>query len=117
MTLREFAKTAAKERLYNLYVVELTPDVLKKKKFMKENAGHNPKMPPLYVGMSARKPGERFRQHKKGYKANLLAQRYGKRLVPKLFQDHGPMPFEQAKQMEEQLAKRLRRQGYAVWQR
>ena len=115
-SLLEFSKLSA-ERLYNLYVVELDKSVAKKKKFLVENPQYDPKKPMLYVGMSALKPKQRFKQHKTGYKANLLAQRYGKRLVPKIHKQYAPMPFEQAKKMEATLAQQLRSSGHAVWQR
>jgi hypothetical protein len=41
---------------------------------------------------------------------------YGLRLLPELYESHNPMPYEDAKYMEVDLAIRLREAGYGVWQ-
>ena len=70
--------------------------------------------PCLYVGMTGLDPKERLINHKQGVKASSLVQRYGLRLLPKLFEHLNPMPYEAAVQMEVDLAEDLRSQGFAV---
>ena len=101
---------------YNIYVIELNEAVLKNKKFMKANPGYVVGKPCVYVGMTARTPEERFEQHKTGYKAAKFAHKYGVRLKPRLFRSHNPMTFAEARWMEVEKARRLRKRGYGVWQ-
>ncbi len=106
------------ETNHNVYVVELYPVVLEKESaFLEENPGHDPMMPCLYVGMTGLDPQERYANHKKGYKANRLVRRYGRRLRPDLYERYNPMTYEDAERREVKLAEELRAMGYAVWQR
>jgi hypothetical protein len=66
--------------------------------------------------MTGLTPEERFRNHKRGHKANSYVQRYGIKLLPHLFERYNPMTYEEASVREELLAERLRKQGFAVWQ-
>ena len=101
---------------HNVYVVELDPEVLKVKTFRARNPGYRKGMPCVYVGMTGLPPGERFQNHKAGVKANRLVRDFGKGLLPELFAHLNPMPYEAARQMEEDLADELQEKGYAVWQ-
>jgi hypothetical protein len=56
----------------------------------------------------------RFENHKNGYKAAWVVEKYGIRLLPELFAHLNPMPFEAAAQMEIDLATDLRALGYTV---
>ncbi len=106
------------ETNHNVYVVELDPVVLEKEPgFLQENPEHHSMMSCLYVGMTGLDPQERYANHKKGYKANRLVNRYGRRLRPDLYQRYNPMTYEKAKQTEVLLARQLRSEGHAVWQR
>jgi hypothetical protein len=105
------------ERLsHNVYVVELDPAVLKDRRFRARNPHYRDGMPCVYVGMTGLPPGERFQNHKAGVKSNWYVKRHGKGLLPELFQHLNPMPWEAAKQMEQDLADELQEKGYAVWQ-
>jgi len=107
----------AKPRLsHNVYVVELDPAVLKIRRFRARSPGYRKGMPAVYVGMTGLAPGERFQNHKAGVKANYFVRQYGKGLLPQLFEHLNPMPYEAAKQMEQDLADELQEKGYAVWQ-
>ena len=53
---------------------------------------------------------------KAGIRANRFVQRYGVRLLPKLYAYANPMPYDAAREMEVELAIALRAEGYAVWQ-
>jgi len=79
----------------------------------------NPKgdgKPGYYVGMTGLTPEERFAKHKAGIRANRYVQRFGLRLLPRLYAYANPMPYQAARDMEVELAIALREQGYAVWQ-
>jgi predicted GIY-YIG superfamily endonuclease len=68
-----------------------------------------------YVGMTGLTPEQRFENHKRGIKAANVVKRCGERLVPKLYAHLNPMTYEQALQMEQQLAEQLREAGYVVF--
>lgn len=101
---------------HNVYVIELDPKVLKDKKFRAENPGHDAGKPCFYVGSTGMSPEMRFLNHKRGYKSNRYAKRYGLRLRPDLFACYNPMPYEAAIELEAELALALRGEGHAVWQ-
>ena len=101
---------------HNVYVVELDPRVLNSARFRRVNPDRDMLKPCLYVGMTGLTPQERIAKHKAGIRANAFVQRYGVRLLPKLYAYANPMPYEAAREMEVELAIALRAQGYAVWQ-
>jgi hypothetical protein len=101
---------------HNVYVIELDPKVLKDRKFRAANPKHDPKKACLYVGATGLSPYERFLNHKDGYKSNRYAEKYGLHLRPDLFDFYNPMPYKAAVELEVELAKGLREEGYAVWQ-
>jgi hypothetical protein len=59
-------------------------------------------------------PAERFRNHKRGYKASRYVRRYGIRLLPGLYADLNPLTYDEAVIAEQGLARRLREEGYTV---
>jgi hypothetical protein len=86
---------------HSVYVVRRNPD-------------RDPRKPAVYVGMTGLPVDHRFENHKNGYKSARLVRKYGLRLLPELYEYLNPMPYEQAVQMEKDLADDLRTQGYAV---
>ncbi len=68
-----------------------------------------------YVGMTGLSPEVRFANHKAGRKAARVVQKYGERLVPKLYAHLNPMAYEDAKAMEPALADSLRKRGFQVF--
>jgi hypothetical protein len=101
----------------NLYVVDLNPRVFDwDRRFFEANLHWIPGNPCVYVGMTGLTPEERFRAHQCGEHAARLVQKYGRRLLPELYQHFNPMPYELAQQMEPGLARQLRADGFAVWQ-
>jgi hypothetical protein len=102
---------------YNVYVVELDPEVLTSKKFREANPGCDDPKACFYVGMTARTPDERFDNHKDGYKACRYVKKYGKWLSPRLYEKYNPMTYADACEMELELADLLRHEGNAVWQK
>ena len=101
---------------HNVYVVELSPDVLADRRFRKRNPGYVEGKPCVYVGMTGLAVAERFRNHKRGHKGNVFVLRFGVRLMPELFAHLNPMPYEAAETMERELAEELRQAGCGVWQ-
>jgi hypothetical protein len=101
---------------HNVYVVELSKDVLGEPKFRKCNPAYVPGKPCVYVGMTGLEPDERFDKHKAGIKSNRYVRLYGLRLLPELYAVYNPMLYEAAKEMEVELAIGLQEEGYGVWQ-
>lgn len=110
------AKQAARSRRKrNLYVITLHPDVLDRAEFRHENPGYVEGMPCVYVGLTIHKPGDRFEQHKIGYRSSKYPRLYGIELALELmegFDDEGQNDAER----EVALADWLRHQGFGVWQ-
>ena len=50
-------------------------------------------------------------------KDNHYVRRYGVRLRPDLYAGLNPLPYAEAQRMEQVLARELRHDGYAVWQK
>ena len=90
---------------------------MKHHKFRAANPNYDPKKPPLYVGMTGLDPETRFERHKYGVKDNSFVRRYGKRLRPDLYDGLNPLPYKEAQRMEWVLARELRNDGWAVWQK
>jgi hypothetical protein len=101
---------------HNVYVVELSKDVLYEARFKKANPDYVSGMPCVYVGMTGLSPDQRFDKHKAGIQSNKYVFDYGLRLLPKLYEMYNPMPYGGACDMEVELAIGLREAGYGVWQ-
>jgi predicted GIY-YIG superfamily endonuclease len=101
---------------HSVYVIELDPAIYNSARFRKANPDHDLTKPCVYVGCTGLTPEQRFEKHKAGIRANKYVQRFGLRLLPKLYAYANPMPYDAARDMEVELAIALREQGYAVWQ-
>jgi len=110
------SKTRRGRPHHHVYVVELDPAVLNLARFRKANPGRDMLKPCVYVGMTGLTPEARFAKHKAGVRASSYVQRFGLRLLPRLYAYANPMPYEAARDMEVELAIGLREEGYAVWQ-
>ena len=97
---------------FNVYVIALDKAVLNKRKFRERNPKYVDGKPCVYVGMTGKSPDERFKQHKAGYKASKYPQNFGLYLRRKLFEKLNLMTYEEAKSMEEKLARKLQKKGY-----
>lgn len=106
---------ARRKRGRNLYVITLNPDVLDRKEFREMNPGYIEGMPCVYVGITIHEPGDRFEQHKAGYKSSKYPRRYGVELALELMEGFDVMGLADEEQ-EAALADWLRDQGCAVWQ-
>ncbi len=116
LSWQDKARRAARRRKpRNLYIITLDPEVLWRREFRQENPGYVQGMPCVYVGMTIHSPGDRFRQHRLGYRSSRYPRLYGIELALELMDgfDAGAWPEEER---EAALASGLRRQGVAVWQ-
>jgi len=111
-------------RRYSVYVIELSRKVFSEDtKFRNANPQFNGVLECLYVGFTSKPPKERLQQHitgarsKKGVKiSSKIVEKYGMYLRPSLYNDITPATTKKdGLKMEEQLALKLRKQGYAVW--
>ena len=101
---------------HNVYVIELSKDVLYEPRFRRSNPDYVTGKPCVYVGMTGLSPDLRFDKHKAGIQANKFAQEYGLRLMPELYEMYNPMPYGGACDMEVELAIAFRERGWGVWQ-
>jgi hypothetical protein len=95
-------------------VVLLDNVVAKHPSILRANPRRDPSKPCVYVGMTGLPVDDRFENHKNGYKSAWVVKKYGIRLMPELYENLNPMPFEAAVQMEMELAEDLRAEGYTV---
>ena len=102
---------------HNVYVIELDRAVLGEKAFMSANPEFSPDGRCYYVGMTGLDPEKRFENHLAGYKANRFVRKYGRHLSPLLYEEYNPLFYNDAVEMETELARILRRRGHAVWQK
>ena len=101
---------------HNVYIVELSKEVLNEPRFRKANETYRLGFPCLYVGMTGLSPDVRLDKHKAGIQSNKFVRLYGLHLLPKLYEMYNPMPYDGARDMEVELAISLREKGYGVWQ-
>ena len=106
---------AKKKQRRNLYVITLDPEVLWRKEFRQENPGYIEGMPCVYVGITIHAPGDRFAQHKAGYRSSKYPRNYGVELALELIDGFDEDELSDAER-ESGLADWLRGQGCAVWQ-
>src|ERR1700682_2239262 len=99
---------------HNVYVILLDAKTAWHRSILRTNPKRDPAKPCVYVGMSGLPPEHRFENHKHGYKAAWVVEKYGVRLMPELYAHLNPMPYEAALQMELELADDLRNEGYTV---
>ena len=113
---RDKARRAGKKKKpRNLYVITLDPEVLWRREFRQENPGYIEGMPCVYVGMTIHEPGDRFQQHKLGYRSSKYPRQYGIELALELIDGFDGAGLSD-EQREAALADWLRGQGIAVWQ-
>jgi hypothetical protein len=101
---------------HHVYVIELSKDVLFEPRFKKSNPDYREGKPCVYVGMTGLDPDLRFDKHMAGIQSSKYVKKYGLQLLPDLYESYNPMPYEDARYMEVDLAIRLQKAGYGVWQ-
>lgn len=106
---------AGKNKRRNLYVITLHPDVLERTEFRDANPEYIEGMPCVYVGMTIHDPGDRYQQHKSGYKSSRYPRKYGVELALELMEGFNANGYPEDEK-EQALAQWLRDQGFGVWQ-
>jgi len=101
---------------YHVYVIELSKDVLYESRFNKSNPDYITGKPCVYVGMTGLDPDVRFDKHRAGIQSNRYVREFGLRLLPELYEAYNPMSYDEARDMEVEVAIDLREGGYGVWQ-
>lgn len=102
--------------MYSVYVVQLAVRVRDVSRFARENPKRGKAC--LYVGATGIAVKQRFRNHKRGYKASRIVRAYGVRLRPSLAPREGSFyTWNEAAAAEVRLARALRKKGFEVWQR
>ena len=109
-------RKTARRRHYHVYVVELSPEVLRHARFLRANPGYIDGKPCVYVGMTGLDPDVRFDKHKAGIQANRYVTQFGQRLLPELYELYNPLTYDEARSLEVELGIDLRESGYGVWQ-
>jgi len=110
------ARTAARQgRSRNLYIITLDPQVLERREFRDANPGYAEGMPCVYVGITIHAPGDRFEQHRVGYRSSKYPRRFGVELALDLIDGFDTSGLDED-DWEPALADWLRDQGCAVWQ-
>ena len=99
----------------NLYVITLHPAVLDCQEFRDANPNYVEGMPCVYVGLTIHEPGDRYEQHKTGYRSSKYPRRFGVELALDLIDGFDGSGLSD-EDRESALADWLRDQGYAVWQ-
>ena len=113
---KQQAKQAARKRQKrNLYVITLHPNVLERDEFRRANPGYIEGMPCVYVGLTIHSPGDRYEQHKAGYRSSKYPRLYGIELAMDLVEGFKAEGLNDAER-EAGLADWLRDQGLGVWQ-
>lgn len=105
-----------RRKRYHVYVIELSKDVLSEARFKKANPGYIAGKPCVYVGMTGLDPDLRFDKHKAGIQSNRFVRDYGLRLLPELYALYGALTYDEAGDLEVELAIDFREAGYGVWQ-
>ncbi len=112
---RQAKQAARKKRRRNLYVITLHPEVLERDEFRRANPGYIDGMPCVYVGLTIHLPGDRYEQHKTGYRSSKYPRMYGIELAMELVEGFDEDGLGDAER-EAGLADWLREQGLGVWQ-
>ncbi|MEL6122377.1 MAG: ribose-5-phosphate isomerase [Bacteroidota bacterium] len=108
---------------YSVYVVELKRSVWTERwQLRRRNPTYNGMKECLYVGMTSLSPQQRLTKHmtgarsKRGHRiSSSIVKNYGLYLRPSLYAHLNPLTKMEAQDIEMRLAKRLQKQGYAVW--
>ena len=102
---------------YSVYVIALHKDVLNHTRFIRRNPDYIDGKACFYVGQTSKIPEERLEIHKRGGRlANKYVEKYGKCLRSRKYEKYNPITTQVISILvEEWLAKKLQKEGYAVW--
>ncbi|MFT4177413.1 MAG: hypothetical protein QM627_12260 [Luteolibacter sp.] len=98
-----------------IYAVELSPEAYKHPGFLSANPFYQTGQPCIYVGMTSLTPEQRLDVHRSGIGSPIVI-RHGVRLRPDLIPRFSPKPRYQAMKLEREIARKLRANGFGVWQ-
>ena len=104
-----------RRKLHNVYVIELSKEVLFEGKFKKCNPNYINGKPCVYVGMTGLDPDVRFDKHKAGIQSNRYVKQYGLRLLPDLYEGFNLMTYDEASRIVVEIGIVLRCAGFGVW--
>lgn len=65
----------------------------------------------IYVGLTGLTAEERLERHKNGKQASAVVRKYGKCLLPSLYDHLNPMSYEEAVKLESDIFQALKRSG------
>src|SRR2546423_11799224 len=82
---------------HSVYVILLSNRALKELSILRLNPKRDRAKPCVYVGMTGLPVDHRFENHKNGSKAARLLRKYRVRMMPELYPQLNPMPFEAAR--------------------
>ena len=99
---------------HSVYVVLLDPSAACHPKVIRQKPRRDPTKPCVHAGRTGLSVSERFSNHKAGKKPAWVVKKYGDRLVPELYEQLNPMPYQIAVEAEKALAEHLRRAGYTA---
>ena len=108
---------------YFVYIGQLRKEFAKSKKAKLKNENPDPNKHGLYVGISKKKPRERWKQHlnkernKNGPLYSRVAAKWGENYIHwKKFKGINPISNEtKAKKVEREIAIKYRDKGFATW--
>ena len=89
----------ARRKHHNVYLVDLSKDVLFEGKFKKCNPNYMAGKSFVYVGMTGLDPDLRFDKHKAGIQSNRHVMKYGLRLLPDWYEGFNPMTYDESAAM------------------
>lgn len=104
---------------FRIYVVKLRKGILRNRSFKKANPDYVRGKPCVYVGSTAKAPGERFLVHMTNSKqGSSKVKKYGKELFEWAYRDlPNYTSREEAERAEAEYADELRGRGWGVWQK
>jgi hypothetical protein len=100
----------------NIYVIELSHEVLRDAAFLARNPGYVHGQACYYVGSSIYEPEVRFREHKEGEHSCRRVRKYGLHVVTEKCRKVYTTDTKVAEAEEAAYAEELRARGYGVWQ-
>ena len=113
-----------KLKSYSIYVIRLNDAVLKEKKFKDANPNYIKGKPCSYVGCTKHTIEKRVKEHRSGHTTwtkwhNTFVKKYYKHMQPKQYESINPilsLDHKEQRVLEAQLADKLRKKGWGIWQ-
>ena len=100
----------------NLYVIRLHDAIwTEDDEFRRRNPNHRSDQPCVYVGQTAHRPACRLEHHLNRYKHSRRVTKYGRCVMPEVYEHENPVPADEAEKREEALALSLQKRGWGVW--